>query len=664
MSGWGSWVSGIAKKAAGEVAQFGAECLDSVTSIDDGSEETPQKQRQQQPSDDTATAAAREATPKAAGSAETAKPGAAASSNDAPHGDEAHARRPKVSKAAQFLFGVEGDVEEDTSPSPATTPAPKGKHVDPAAADGEASPQGWLPKELGFAKAQTDTLLSLGRQLVDRGADAALQLLPDLEDTPTRASEAGDSPATGGRAARAASTGPPPRGEPLDDLKLARGAAELARRQKDDAAANAVTDAAAAELESDTVCDFDVDLAEDVRPDVAWVEATHAGRRIMLARKDMAAPLSDTTGAPLADAELVAALSTLPTLAADGTAAIVDIVLSELSDTFVYGDHLAPKNGDDDDDDAAELSWWRRDATSHPLPIAADASVDAVFVPAARCYGANVRALVRFAQCEVARGITGLCGLASDAHHYAKRELPAQAKAVREESLAVRGDCYVAVAPEFMRLEEALECVASLFVVALRRRAVPADTASSPGASKDAAAVAVTADEDDDATDANADVTPAPRAATPEAPSSAAEAGEEDAEVAQEDEAGDAVEVKPATVADVSRDRADDEATAATAVEDEVPVPAAPVAADDAADAAPQQQEEAAAVADDAADAPRAATPEAKAEAPAEVPSESPAPAADDAAPVVDDAAAPAVDESKGGKGGRGGRRRGKGRGK
>lgn len=403
-----SWATNAVKQAGASVAQFGQDCLDSVTTVDE---------------------------------------------TEAQH--------------AKLLFDVEvqqqqqaeeasknKSIDTDSKP-PASEPSSTA-----ATTSGTGSASGWLPRELDFAGG---TLYQMSKALVDRGAEAALQMLPDIDSStasprsPDRSAAAVAASATRETDDEAAVTerrAATPLGDPLDALRLARGTVHL---KFNTVADDELRRVAEEELNPINISAFDLDEAETVSASVEYMATTQVGKRLRTARRECAVVLSDVTGELVRDEDLITVLPSLEGRTKDTASTLIDIVLDELAAVFAAAPQSptsSPLLAVFSSDDSAH-DWLKVDGGAEAGP-----SSDAQATVRQRC--ARVRDLIRYAQCEIAVGTNSLSSLASDAFHYAKRVGRPDVKEIKERSLTVRGDCYAAAAGDFCLLEEAAECVVAL----------------------------------------------------------------------------------------------------------------------------------------------------------------------------------------------------------
>ena len=430
---WGGWLSKVATtvaKSVQEAQQFGQECLDSVVAIDEDDSATTAANNTTAASPPTtlsdrsaaattaagenvgATAVVADAMPPSSSSAGTSVASATSrftqflfslDDNETSSTQPAKATAKPPSEPQQDNDGWDVDIDDDEKAETATAPpaiAPQTVPRVAAANGGSAAPP---PRnELAFLAAQPLQLFSFGKQLVERGADAALRLLPDLDEkpsSPTVTATPAEPPASSHGDVSAAPTDSiepksPPSAvatDPLELLRQRRGYVLLNRRRRqpvpaaadrggiadDDGnveesakpLANNVSDEGALkELEaaieavlqpsSVSMVDYSVSCDEWL-PDLRRrFEGTRVAKRLAFVRDELcngqhrykgvaAGGAADRPSATATSAEellkeqaLVDALSTFPDVAREGASAIADILLNELAEVVPYASEM------------------------------------------------------------------------------------------------------------------------------------------------------------------------------------------------------------------------------------------------------------------------------------------------------------------------------------
>lgn len=374
------------------------------------------------------------------------------------------------------IESIVGDEEEQAPPASSsaevTTPAPRevpeeeGSEASPQSPDGEGG--AWAPTELRFVGKQTQALASLGWGIVERGAGMALSLLGEEESgSPAQRRQSTEREEGLFEVASHLKQTETPQSvaatadeHPLEKLRACRGYLGMLRRQLnatvDDtapsrsAAAKTIFPGAIAEL----------DYSEDLLQNCVWVEGTMVGRRIVTTRKLLTSPLDEETGERLEDDALVAALPKFKQMSSDACDAIARMVAEELAETFARPSRslnstlaellIAHRADQDDTEDRGAAAYWflRRQGSEDALALSVAKSVVDLTV---------------FAFCEMHHGADALCKLAQEGAAWARRTEHPDAKAIKEQSMTVRGECLSSNVEAIVLLEEALEIVLSLF---------------------------------------------------------------------------------------------------------------------------------------------------------------------------------------------------------
>ncbi|CUG94043.1 Hypothetical protein, putative [Bodo saltans] len=375
------------------------------------------------------------------------------------------------------IESIVGDEEEapptatSSTTAAASSPRREGEDI-----EDDGSPQSpdrgeegaWAPTELRFVGKQTQALASLGWGIVEKGAAMTLSLLGEEEGSPEQqrrqstereeglfevASHLKQTEAPQSVAATADE-------HPLEKLRACRGYLGMLRRQLN----TTVDDTAAPRVvASQTIVPSaiaELDYSEDLFQDCMWVEGSMVGRRIVTTRKLLSSPLDEESGERLEDAAIVAALPKFKQMSTDACDAIARMVAEELAETFARPSRslnstlsellLAHRAEQDDVEDRGAAAYWFLHQRVATPGLALNVAK-------------NVVDLTIFAFCEMHHAADALCKLAQEGAAWARRTDHADAKAIKEQSMTVRGECLSSNVEAIVMLEEVLEIVLSLF---------------------------------------------------------------------------------------------------------------------------------------------------------------------------------------------------------
>jgi hypothetical protein len=376
------------------------------------------------------------------------------------------------------IESIVGD-EEETAPtassaaaadaaSPVVAPT-RESNDDPGASPLSPDREGdWAPTELRFVGKQTQALASLGWGIVERGAAMTLSLLGEEEGSPQQGRRQSTEREEGlfEVASHLKQTETPKSiagtadEHPLEKLRACRGYLGMLRRQLN----ITVNDSAGPRMvASKTIAPgaiAELDYSEDLFQDCMWVEGSMVGRRIVTSRKLLSSPLDEETGERLQDEAIVAALPKFKQMATDACDAIARMVAEELAETFARPSRslnstlaellIAHREEQEDAEDRGAAAYWFLHHRSATPGLALNVSK-------------NVVDLTLFAFCEMHHAADALCKLAQEGAAWARRTDHADAKAIKEQSMTVRGECLSSNVEAIVMLEEALEIVLSLF---------------------------------------------------------------------------------------------------------------------------------------------------------------------------------------------------------
>lgn len=455
MSSWGSWLAGVATTAVGEVKQFGKDYLDSVTAIDEVDENGNPIDQDAPPPQATSSGTSAEqseepgesnrAIPVDSRAGGQAEPTVVAPQS--PVTSDAGKKRKKglgAAKVSDTAPSKPGSSGSQTPPPPAAMPS-----------DAKTEKNEAKPKEKG----SDGWGIGFGLSLVEKGADYALKFLPDLDaETPDKTS----SPTTKSKASVADRA--PQEIDPLDLLRSCRGRVELDRREGTAPEPNKeIVEALQAIVDPTTLAEFDYDPS--MLNELEWVAKCGVGRRIHTTRV-MTTTMEDEDGEKLPAEKILEKMHTFPITATECCNSIARIVTEELAD--VYAKNIT-----------SDCDWFIHEETG-------SSSGGGVMEQATK-RAKNTMALVTYAQCEMAEGAKVLSDLCQECFLWAKKSNLPNVKDVKEKSLSVRGECYVANTGSVTQLEEALECVVVLFPIRAVQAASPSpkkqpdvDVAESP----------------------------------------------------------------------------------------------------------------------------------------------------------------------------------------
>jgi hypothetical protein len=249
--------------------------------------------------------------------------------------------------------------------------------------------------------------------------------------------------------------------DPLEELRVARGAALLRDRNLDNerqATMKHLRQIVEEELDPMAIGEFALDDGAAIASDLAWIGQTSVGRRIRTAGREVAVVLGEASGEPAKDDELLRLLPSLPQRSRDGASALCGTVIDEITSVLCTKSLAAEVACE------AGGGWFPgRSASQAP-----GSETEAAEFAAAdqeqrvRLCAQRVRQLINYAQCETAAAAMALCDLSAEALQYAKKANLPDLKRIKDEALSVRSDCYLMAAGEFASLEEAAECAVAL----------------------------------------------------------------------------------------------------------------------------------------------------------------------------------------------------------
>lgn len=378
------------------------------------------------------------------------------------------------------IESIVGDEEETTAQPAASSIEPtetRGEGVvrpgddgSPHSPDRREGDEDWAPTELRFVGKQTQALASLGWGIMERGAGMALSLLGEEEGSPMQSRQSTGREeglfevASHLRHAEAPQSVAAISDEhPLEKLRACRGYLGMLRRQLN----NVVDDNAASRVEAAATiiprAIAELDYSDDLYQDCVWVEGSMVGRRIVTTRKMLTTPLDEETGDRLEDGAIVEALPKFKQMSSDACDAIARMVVEELAEIFARPSRslnsslaellIAHREDQDDTDDRGAAAYW---FLHHRK---SDRKSQAWALNVAK----NVVDLSVFAFCEMHHGADALCKLAQEGAAWARRTDHPDARAIKELSMTVRGECLSSNVDAIVMLEEALEIVLSLF---------------------------------------------------------------------------------------------------------------------------------------------------------------------------------------------------------